>query len=60
MGGPSYRVKLITDSSLQNPEFAAAALEEFIANRTGIMTATAADFLGKLTKIYSSNMESLG
>lgn len=42
----SYEVNLITHSKLQDPVFAASQVAGYITNRTGILTNTAADFLG--------------
>lgn len=42
----SYEVNLITHSKLQDPVFAASQVANYITNRTGILTNTAADFLG--------------
>ena len=43
--GPSYRVNVITASSLANPSFAANASEEFDAHQAGILTNSGGDFL---------------
>lgn len=47
LGGPSYRVNLITVSSLTIPEFAAAAAQQYNQSATGIFTDSGTDFLGK-------------
>ncbi len=46
LGGPSYRVNLITTSSLGNPLFAAEAAKEFNDKASGILTDSGSDFLG--------------
>jgi len=47
LGGPTYRVNVITTSSLANAQFAAAAAAQFESQATGILTDTGADLLCK-------------
>lgn len=46
LGGPSYRVNVITTSALGNPLFAAQAAQQFNDYASGILTDVGADFLG--------------
>lgn len=43
--GPTYPVKVETHNRLANAEFSRAAIAEYNANRTGILTNTGGDFL---------------
>lgn len=57
LGGPSYRVDLVTTSQLGNPAFLAAAAEEFNDKASGILTDSGADLLAfeKIPKAQRSN-----
>ena len=44
--GPSYNLNVTTHSRLQEPAYASEQIESYIANRTGILTNSASDFLG--------------
>jgi choline dehydrogenase-like flavoprotein len=46
--GPSHVVDTVTHNFLGDPAFSAAATEEYIRNRTGILTNVGGDLLGKL------------
>ncbi|KAI4159450.1 MAG: hypothetical protein L6R39_000352 [Caloplaca ligustica] len=45
--GPSFEVNTLTHSSLGDPQFAAAAAQEYITTRTGMLTNVGGDLLGK-------------
>lgn len=46
--GPTYEVDLTTHNSLSNPRFLAGAIEQYNANRTGILTNVGGDVAGKM------------
>ena len=58
LGGPSYRVNVVTTSQLGNPAFAAAAATQFDTSASGILTDAGADLLAweKLPQTLRSNM----
>ena len=47
LGGPSYRVNVITTSAASQPEFGAQATEQYLTQHSGIFTDVGADFLGE-------------
>lgn len=49
LGGPSYRVNVITTSSMNDPRFAGQAVQQYLTSNSGILTDVGADFLGKLS-----------
>lgn len=46
LGGPSYRVNVVTTSSTSNPLFAAKAAQDYLNTNSGMLTGVGADFLG--------------
>ena len=47
LGGPSYRVNVVTTSSLSNPDFATTAVKQYNEQAMGILTDTGTDLLGQ-------------
>lgn len=45
--GPAHEVNVVTHSALGDPKFGAVATQEFVTNRTGILTNVGGDLLGK-------------
>lgn len=46
--GPTYAVDVTTHNSLSNPRFLAQAIEQYNANRTGILTNVGGDVAGNI------------
>lgn len=46
--GPTYAVDVTTHNSLSNPRFLAQAIEQYNADRTGILTNVGGDVAGKV------------
>jgi choline dehydrogenase len=57
--GPSYVVDTVTHSWIGNTEYAAAATEEYITSRSGILTNVGGDLLGKLCNMLVLNLDRL-
>lgn len=51
LGGPSYRVNVVTASSLNDPDFLEQITEQYLMNRTGFLTAGIDDLLGKCDRL---------
>jgi len=45
LGGPSYRVNVLTTSAMANPTFAGKATQEYLTSNSGMLTGVGADFL---------------
>ncbi|KAF2183639.1 GMC oxidoreductase [Zopfia rhizophila CBS 207.26] len=58
LGGPSYRVNVLTTSAMANTLFAAQAIQQYLKSNSGVLTAVGADFLAfeKLPKNVTSSM----
>lgn len=60
LGGPSYRVNVLTTSAMANPFFAGAQIQQYLTSNSGMLTAVGADFLAfeKLPKNITSQLPS--
>ncbi|KAK7709569.1 hypothetical protein SLS57_008624 [Botryosphaeria dothidea] len=58
LGGPSYRVNVVTTSTASTGATAAEAMKQYLTSRSGILTGVGADFLAweKLPKNLTSQM----
>jgi choline dehydrogenase len=58
LGGPSYRVNVLTTSAMANPAFAGMQAQQYLTSNTGMLTAVGADFLAfeKLPKNMTSQL----
>jgi len=60
LGGPAYRVNVLTTSAMANPLFAGKQVQDYLTSNSGMLTAVGADFLAfeKLPKNVTSKLPS--
>lgn len=56
LGGPSYRVNVVTTSTASTGATAAEAMKQYLTSRSGILTGVGADFLGEFVGILCSSV----